>query len=66
MRPFKLFIRQIIAAKDIVLYAKNITALIQYGDMYQESSSTYSINLNRFCGGCCRRYIIFTEIVAVL
>ena len=32
MRPFKLFIRQIIAAKDIVLYAKNTTALIQYGD----------------------------------
>ena len=32
MRPFKLFIRQIIAAKDIVLYAKNITALIQHGD----------------------------------
>ena len=33
MRPFKLFIRQIIAAKDIVLYAKNITTLKQYGDI---------------------------------
>ena len=32
MRPFKLFIRQIIAAKDIVLYAKNTTAFIQHGD----------------------------------